>query len=1562
MSNKKLLKWIILIICLIAVCGYGVYAFTSWSDYKQEKDMMTSGNVSDNLEVFHDQGHIYMDPTTPTSEDDVTVRIRSNRYGVTKAQVQITLDEGTTWTSYEMVYEKTDDTGYYDLWIGKIPAQSEPYFYRFAVGTDIDNATMYLGTEGLRSYQIDKDEMFYVIPDFDTPEWSKGTMWYYVHTGQFFNGDTTNDIYREYLMKDNTYGNDSQSMYRGSGDLTGISEKLDYIQDLGVESIAMGPIFSSSETLGFGTDNMAAVETAYGTENNLKNLIKEVHDRDMQITSEMVISYATNYSKYYNAYGLFPEDGAYQSKDSDYYEMFRFPQWPYNAVKIWGSMGLNVDEEKAQNLIYKNKDSMVLKYLTSDYGLDGLRFDAEESVGNLGYEYEPEMYWEDITNTIKDVSDDKLILSENCTGIADQYNTLFDSSWQKQGYFAMKGWFEGTKTGSQMLETLQENLINTARPRALSSYNFLGQHDVVRLWNDTETQKTDINAVILLHMTYLGSPVIYYGDEIGLANGYYDNQYYSTFNWDESEWDYNIYNLVKSLGKLRQEYGCLKTGAICHGEVDDSQLFLSFGRFDDDGAVITLCNKQSTVVEREINVSRYHVKDGDTLTDYLTGEKYTVKNGKVKVTIIPGGTVLVTDSNLTTSASRGQYTLSKLAKEIQVIQKDTTSFELSGKGTIEGKKDDIGFVSMKTSNNAALSVSVSTKGGKAGIMLRGELEQKSAYYGAIVQNKKLTVMTRTDSGAKAKTIASVTLPEDAMLRMVRENGNQFAVYYKASEDTEWTKSEDSVCTVEMPEVIYAGMTVLKGTVTFSDVAVEALDSQISDDFEGEILGSMFGKLTDNMKLQKGTLKLISKKDKLVSATANAHSSDFTFKAEVGSITENGKKDNAFAGVTSMTDTEDCVVVARAKINGAQVIAFGKLEKGEWVMAGKVTDTDPDKNVTLQLQRIGSIYTAVASYDGENYFSVGSSLYCNYTGMKAGVIAFNATAAFEYACFGDSIHDGVTTNVPMTLGEISTSYAEMNQNIEGDKMSYLGNEDTWKDIGAGYEQTKAEGLSMLYCENKTFEDVKAETSVQINGGSGTAGIILAKQEPTKDLKNCYQIALAKARELSVAVDGKVLASCKLDVKEDNVRLVVRMENGYIHVYAGEKAKLVLSVEDDTYTGGYVAYYTDNVKASFENYDITALDSTWNAGKTVMGTENALEMREGDSLLSLEGVGITEGVVAFQADTTLPKDSKLTSEIGLILGGSAGQKAGYGGVSVMYNYKTGILEAREIEESLGKVKLVEPDAYKSLSLMVVYRNGKYDIYANQSSVPVLTVQASKPNGGGVSFYSNAGVTSFYNIGVKDISVVSDVETLDVVMNWRKTAVKDIYGLSSVAATGSSYSDDFANYEGWNENFYKIKTEGADWYIEDSVLKADSKIKNWNIATITNGLYDDVEISMKVCFTDYTKDTNSSFSINLGKQNIYAGREETGLSLTVFGSGLVRVYDTTTKETLNGWNTYLSDLDEWFELKIRVSGNQVVITGGGIELYNGSVSSLQNGYIALQSDYVNLEVDNLKIKPLS
>lgn len=1539
------------IICaaVIAVVGScSALTYFSVSAYIDESALKEANSKAEITEAFHDQGYIYMSPAAPSADDDITIRLRTDRYNVTKAQIQYTLDKGTSWTAVNMKYEKRDETGYYDLWKGVIPKQREPFFYRFSLANEGDS-TVYYGTSGIKSYQMDFDEMFYVIPGFSTPEWSQGATWYYTHTAHFYNADTTNDIYREFLMYDSPYGNDILAMHRGSGDLKGIAEKLDYIESLGAEVLSLGPYFSSADMFGFGIDNYASVETALGNESNLIALINEVHSRNMKITTDMIVSYAVYNSKYFNMTKNFPTIGAYQSQNSKYSSLFNFPQWPYNFVKIWGSAGFNVSNSDSQKLLYKNNDSIIQRYMNEPYGLDGYRFDAEESVGNLGFDYDPETIWKDIYSSIKSANKDFLVLSENPTGIADQYNTLFDSSWQKNGYFAVKDWFEGSFTASQMIDVLQKNLINTARPRALSSYNFIGQHDVPRLFSDTAEQRDAISALLLLQFTFLGSPVIYFGDEIGLTNGLYEDQSANPFNWDESTWDYNILNLVRSLGSLRKEYSCLKDGVIKIGDIEDSNLFLSFGRFDENGSVITLCNQQSSPQVETVNVSRYNVKDGTVLNDYLTGNKYKVKDGKISLSVIPGGTVLVTGKQV--SDYRGEYTVNN--KKTEIIKNNTADFTITSKAK---NFNDTGYLLKKIYNNSQISAKIdSQKKAAAVLFFRNSDDKDSAYYEAEISKGKVTVNVRKKDGGKAEKIIEAEIPENSYVKLVRENNNIFSFYYTDDSEKAYTLLKNSKVIVNANEKMLAGITSLEGTVNFTNVICEANDCQIYDNFDSETLGSLFTNGDENISLKDGKLEIDAEKSQEFLKT-NAHSSDFTFKTEITSF--ESVNDENLAGVMAYSTDDNYVFAGRCRIDGKNYLCLARMHNGKMVIKAKVEEKDFDKPVVIQLQRVGSMFSAVYSYDQKNWQQLGYNLYSNMTGINTGLVVKNAKAEFEFASFGNAVNDNATTNYPISLQEFANGYANDTVNIESDMFAFVGGD--WEDIGPGYRQDEKDGTHLLFCRNKIFGDLRAEATFSLEEGNGSVGIIFAKNNDTANTNDCYKVALSGDSTITLYCNNKKIKDAKIEIPDEEIRILVQKDNGFIHVFAGENADLAISVEDNTLTDGYVAFYTENASGKVINMDITELSQDWGRNSSVFGSQDYIELIENNAMISLTGAGITNGILSFSIDNQSnieDKEANIMSDAsGVLLCGNYEQRELYGGVKITYSYFTGRIEASEFGKVIGSVDYNEPKTKTAVNLLVKYSEGNFHIYADGSRKSVLSVKSAYANGGGVSFCSDAGTVRIINFDICDITNLNSFEESEVWKNW--ISENQEFSMNVVKTRGNSFTDSFDSYQTWIKNMYKLKRDDADWYIEDGVLKTDSVGANWNFATVSSGVYGDVDVSVKVRMTDFNKDTYSSISLAIGKEKLYSGNDDTGCTIKIYGNGSVYLFDNYQKTNLNGWNDYVSDPAEFVTLRLVKKGGTITAFLNGQQIYHGTNNSVSTGFIALGCDYASAEFDDLAI----
>ena len=148
------------------------------------------------------------------------------------------------------------------------------------------------------------------------------------------------------------------------GNLAGIQEKLPYLKDLGISVIYLNPIFESASNHHYDTGDYHKVDPILGTNEELKELCAKAKEMGIRIMLDGVFSHTGDDSRYFNKYGHYDTVGAYQSKDSPYYEWYCFNKYPESYESWWGFSTLpNVKEETPSymNFIINDEDS-VLKY------------------------------------------------------------------------------------------------------------------------------------------------------------------------------------------------------------------------------------------------------------------------------------------------------------------------------------------------------------------------------------------------------------------------------------------------------------------------------------------------------------------------------------------------------------------------------------------------------------------------------------------------------------------------------------------------------------------------------------------------------------------------------------------------------------------------------------------------------------------------------------------------------------------------------------------------------------------------------------------------------------------------------------------------------------------------------------------------------------------------------------------------------------------------------------------------------------------------------------------------
>ncbi len=1398
MKKKKTIR-IMLIVAALAATGACLYGGVQLSAQSyMEKEKKETNRVASITDVFHDQANEYITPDEPKTTEDITLRIRTARYNVTKAQIQYTTDEGKSWKTADMEFEKHDETGYYDFFKGVIPAQKDTVYYRFICANDAENSTVYVDRRLLpeKADMGTYSDCFMVIPGFSTPDWAKGTLWYSLMPDAFFNGDTSNDV----TISDKNRVNSWNHVHRGlddryGGDLAGVVAKTDYIKELGVDGVYMNPVFRSGQNAGYGPTYFTQIEPSFGNEETFRQMCNTLHDSNLRVMMDAVLTFTTTDSIYIDGSHRYPLDAANESKDSQYYDMFAYYNWPSTYVTTWGGVALDHGKESTQKLLYSEKNSFMQHYTAAPYSVDGWRFDCggylwgTTETGNES----AEVVMGRIREYLKTANPDIYLISES-----DSKNLkkgVWDGEWNLELIEAFNRYANGVTSEATFKDVLNKTILQYPRPVALCITNMRSQHDKLRITNTTwENDK----ASVLVQLTFIGAPSIYYGEEIGLDRktsfGVGSPGTYYAMEWDETNWDYEKYNLYRALGELRQEYSAVKTGAIKDLVCNSNDSIYAFGRWDDEGTVITIASQNKENVDVELNVRSLSVKDGTIFTDWFTGKQYKVDSeGKILADVIPGGTILV-----------------------------------------EGKKASKKYSSEMKSSNVEKEVNF-------------------------------------------------------------------------------------------------------------------------DDFENKDGDRLFAN-SDNKKasLKDGKLVLNGKKG-LVSQTTHGKDDDWTFQAKL----ESSASASSYAGILCADGTGQFVAAGRTELNGKKVLFFGRTTDGSVVIDHYVTDTDLDKPVILQLQRIGTTYSALYSYDGESFKSIGNNLFANYSNELVGVFADKVKAEFDYACFGNSIVDGQSVNTPYSEGMIELNYstAVTAAKIEGMEI-VSGN---WEYYLEGYKQSDTEGLATLGVNNKQYEDVRVNLTIELQEGKGYAGVGFGKKNYDSDPENGFLLKYTAEQKLVLMKNGKKMADATVKTdKGEALRLVLETEGETIRVYAGQEAKKVFSLADTGYVRGYINFCTVDAAARFMNYRISSLESQWfqlSGTDTVFGGANVITCigettSTGDTYggTTRMGVAVTDFAAIAQIRIWDKKNASGTqAEGGILFGASEGRSKNIDGVSISV-MEGGSLSLKSNGKEVANYSLGEE--VKEVQLLFVRKDQQCSVWVEGIKEPVITWKDEIERGGVYQLYSVNTTARFARLGLEDIHDV-DIEKSNLVQMWNNGQVP--------ISKATDFVADFESQDA-SQSLLKLNLWHGDWEIKNGVLSCIEAQGSVASMVIHDRIYSDFEMSFKYRFDE--ADSAGWAHVIFRKPTVTSAHYSENYSVLMSLSGGIQLFNG--KAPVAKGKIENLKLREWCNLKIICKGNQISVYNDENLILSYTdpgygTTYATEGFISFDSNKTRYSIDDVKIRSL-
>lgn len=405
--------------------------------------------------LFSDTTEEYVTPSEPNPYQQIRIRFRTAKNNIDYVFLVCRGERQM------MMKESSDEV--FDYYAIDYQLENEKISYYFEI--NVGKVTGYYDVRGLNR-EVNEYYDFVVIPGFKTPAWAKGAVMYQIYIDRFCNSDPSNDIltneYR-YIGENVTHVEDwnkypAQMGVREfyGGDLQGVLDKMDYLQELGIEVIYFNPLFVSPSNHKYDIQDYDYIDPHIGklvedegellqngqAENrfatryikrvtskaNLEasnelfaKVVAEAHRRGIRVILDGVFNHCGSFNKwmdreriYENAEGY--EKGAYVSQNSPYrnYFLFHDPnRWPYNPTYDgwWGHDTLPKLNYEGSKELFDYVMHIARKWVSAPYNVDGWRLDV---AADLGFSPEYNHYfWKEFRKAVKEANPDAVILAEH---------------------------------------------------------------------------------------------------------------------------------------------------------------------------------------------------------------------------------------------------------------------------------------------------------------------------------------------------------------------------------------------------------------------------------------------------------------------------------------------------------------------------------------------------------------------------------------------------------------------------------------------------------------------------------------------------------------------------------------------------------------------------------------------------------------------------------------------------------------------------------------------------------------------------------------------------------------------------------------------------------------------------------------------------------------------------------------------------------------------------------------------------------------------------------------------
>ncbi len=529
--------------------------------------------------------------------------------------------EGKQWQPTTTAMKKSGSDQLFDYWLVAVT----PPFKRLRYGFILDDGTEVVCYTEKGFYSeppVDDTAYYFCFPFinqadiFQAPAWVKNTVWYQIFPERFANGNRANNP--ENVIP---WGSEEPSATNFfGGDLEGVIQKISYLKELGISGIYFTPIFKAYSNHKYDTIDYLEIDPQFGTKETLKTLIETCHQNGIKVMLDAVF----NHSGFY-----FPpfQDVLQNGENSRYKDWFHTHDFPltteprpnYDTFAFTPFM----PKLKTENPEVKEYLLSVARYWVKEFDIDGWRLDVANEVDHA--------FWREFRREVKAIKPDLYILGEIWHDSmpwlrGDQFDAVMNYPFTTNilNLFARQ-----TITTKEFIENMT-NVIHMY-PKNVNevAFNLVGSHDTARILTQCSEDIDRAKQVFTLLLTFIGTPCIYYGDEIGMT-GEMDPGCRKCMIWDQEQQNRELFEHVRKLIHLRREHPLL---------ANDGELRFVLSGSDDSCLVYTKSDVSKTVVV-VLNTSNKAVNytvpvniSGKTVVNLWNDKALEISGGKLEVSL-----------------------------------------------------------------------------------------------------------------------------------------------------------------------------------------------------------------------------------------------------------------------------------------------------------------------------------------------------------------------------------------------------------------------------------------------------------------------------------------------------------------------------------------------------------------------------------------------------------------------------------------------------------------------------------------------------------------------------------------------------------------------------------------------------------------------------------------------------------------------------------------------------------------------------------------------------------------